>query len=75
MLGRQCLARRIDDGRRLADEVAAWESDRNLRATQVNWQFTTDDAESNCAASTPSSSARMNTAIQPSRQRSMISKL
>lgn len=44
VLGRQCLARRIDDGQRLADEAAAWEADRNLRATQVNWQFTTDDA-------------------------------
>jgi hypothetical protein len=41
VLGRQCLARRIDDGQRLADEVAAWEAERNLCATQVNWQFTT----------------------------------
>jgi hypothetical protein len=38
------LARRIDDGQRLADETAAWEDDRNLRTNQVNWQFTTDDA-------------------------------
>ena len=44
VLGRQCLARRIDDGQRLADEIAAWEGDRNLRATRVNWQFTTDAA-------------------------------
>ena len=44
VLGRQCLARRIDDAQRLAHEVAAWETDRNLRATRVNWQFTTDDA-------------------------------
>ena len=36
VLGRQCLARRIDDGQRLAEETAAWERDRNLRATQVN---------------------------------------
>ncbi len=35
---------RIDDGRRLANEIAAWEDECNLRATQVNWQFTTDDA-------------------------------
>jgi hypothetical protein len=44
VLGRQCLDRRIDDGQRLAAEVSAWEGDRNLCATQVNWQFTTDDA-------------------------------
>jgi len=44
VLGRQCLARRIDDGQRLADEIAAWEGDRNLHANRVNWQFTTDDA-------------------------------
>lgn len=44
VLGRQCLARRIDDGQRLADEIAAWERDRNGTANQVNWQFTTDDA-------------------------------
>lgn len=44
VLGRQCLARRIDDGQRLADEITAWERDRNAKANQVNWQFTTDDA-------------------------------
>jgi hypothetical protein len=44
VLGRQCLSRRIDDGQRLAHEVAAWESDRNANATVVNWHFTADDA-------------------------------
>ena len=44
VLGRQCLARRIDDGQRLANEIAAWERDRNANANQVHWQFTTDDA-------------------------------
>jgi hypothetical protein len=44
VLGRQCLARRIDDGQRLAKEIAAWERDRNAGTNQVNWQFTTDDA-------------------------------
>ena len=44
VLGRQCLARRIDDGQRLADEVAAWERDRNANARTVNWQFTASDA-------------------------------
>ncbi len=44
VLGRQCLARRIDDGQLLANEIAAWEGDRNISATKVNWQFTTDQA-------------------------------
>jgi recombinational DNA repair ATPase RecF len=44
VLGRQCLARRIDDGQRLAEEIAAWERDRNANANQVNWQFTTANA-------------------------------
>ena len=44
VLGRQCLARRIDDGQLLAAEIAAWEGDRNISATKVNWQFTTDQA-------------------------------
>lgn len=44
VVGRQCLARRIDDGQRLAQEVAAWNDDRNEIAKKVNWQFTADDA-------------------------------
>lgn len=44
VLGRQCLARRIEDGHLLANETAAWDNDRNANANQVDWQFTTDDA-------------------------------
>ncbi len=44
VLGRQCLDRRIDDAKQLADEVTSWEHDRNLSAKNVNWQFTTADA-------------------------------
>ena len=44
VLGRQCLDRRIDDGKQLADEVTAWEHDRNASEKNVNWQFTTADA-------------------------------
>lgn len=44
VLGRQCLDRRIDDAQWLAAEIREWESDRNAKANQVNWQFTTDDA-------------------------------
>jgi hypothetical protein len=44
VLGRQCLARRIANAQHLADEVAAWERDRNATAKRVHWQFTTDQA-------------------------------
>jgi hypothetical protein len=43
-LGRQCLARRIDEQTRLAAEVAAWEETRNSEEVRVDWQFTTADA-------------------------------
>ena len=44
VLGRQCLSRRIDNAQRLADEVTAWERERNVSAATVNWQFTTENA-------------------------------
>jgi len=44
ILGRQCLARRIDNAEQLKREVAAWETDRNAAEAKVNWQFATDDA-------------------------------
>ena len=44
ILGRQCLARRIDNANDLRREVEAWEVARDTAATKVNWQFTTDDA-------------------------------
>ena len=43
-LGRQCLARRIDDQRFLTTEVAAWERRRNDEDVRVDWQFTASDA-------------------------------
>jgi DDE superfamily endonuclease len=36
----QCLDRRLDSQSRLADEVAAWESERNARKARVHWTFT-----------------------------------
>ena len=45
ILSRQCLNRRIDDPATLRREVAAWENDRNRRATKVNWRFTTANAQ------------------------------
>ena len=44
VLGRQCPDRRIDDGNQLADEVTAWEHDRNASVKDVNGQFTTANA-------------------------------
>jgi len=44
ILGRQCLARRIDNVAALRREVTTWKADRNTASTKVNWQFTTADA-------------------------------
>ncbi len=44
ILGRQCLARRIDNMQDLRREVQAWETARDTASTKVNWQFTTTDA-------------------------------
>jgi len=40
----QCLDRRIAEKETLVTEVAAWEHQRNQRASTANWQFTTADA-------------------------------
>ena len=44
ILGRQCLARRIDNTNELTREVAAWETKRNAANAKANWRFTMDDA-------------------------------
>jgi DDE superfamily endonuclease len=44
VLARQCLDRRIGDRATLEREVAAWEADRNHRAVETKWRFTTADA-------------------------------
>jgi len=43
-LGRQCLARRIDDQALLQREVQAWVVSRNQQTVHVDWQFTAADA-------------------------------
>jgi DDE superfamily endonuclease len=43
-LGRQCLNRRIDSLPALAEQVAAWEAERNGREVEAKWRFTTADA-------------------------------
>jgi hypothetical protein len=44
VLSSQCLDRRIPDKRTLAEEVAAWEVDRNQDHTKADWQFTSGNA-------------------------------
>lgn len=44
VLSRQCLARRIPSQDMLANEVKAWEDERNDHVVKVNWRFTTEDA-------------------------------
>jgi len=38
-LSKQCLDRRIGSLRMLADEVHAWEQERNAIGATVRWQF------------------------------------
>lgn len=44
VLARQCLDRRLASDRELRHEVLAWEEERNERAVEVRWRFTTADA-------------------------------
>jgi hypothetical protein len=44
ILGRQCLARRIDHIDELRRQVQAWEAQRDAAGAKADWQFTTDDA-------------------------------
>jgi hypothetical protein len=44
VLSRQCLDRRIDSADELKRQVAAWVDDRNERAVEVKWRFSTPDA-------------------------------
>jgi hypothetical protein len=44
VLARQCLDRRIGSAGELRREVGAWEAERNERAVEVRWRFTTAEA-------------------------------
>jgi hypothetical protein len=44
VLSRQCLDRRMATRENLEAEVGAWEAERNERAVEVKWRFTTADA-------------------------------
>jgi hypothetical protein len=40
VLRAQCLDRRIDNPKRLIDEIAAWEKQRNAAGDRIKWMFT-----------------------------------
>lgn len=40
IMGRQCLGRRLESQDRMAEEVAAWEEERNIRKVRIHWTFT-----------------------------------
>jgi DDE superfamily endonuclease len=44
VLARQCLDRRIASAAELRREVGAWQEERNERAVEVRWRFTTTEA-------------------------------
>jgi hypothetical protein len=39
-----CLDRRIPDKQILAEEIAAWEQERNANHTKADWHFSTSNA-------------------------------
>ena len=49
----QCLDRRIDDPKRLASEIAAWERQRNAAKARINWMFTTEKARAKLGPAYP----------------------
>jgi len=44
VMTRQCLGRRISSLSALANELSAWEQQRNHAQKGVDWQFTTEEA-------------------------------
>ena len=44
VLARQCLEQRIPDQQTLAEEVGAWETERNAYESSIDWRFRTEEA-------------------------------
>jgi transposase len=44
VLARQCLDQRIPDRESLAEEVGAWEAERNAAESSIEWRFTNEEA-------------------------------
>src|SRR6266850_2324715 len=53
VLQRQCLGRRIDDPKRLRNEIAAWQKRRNKTRASIKWMFTTDKARAKLGRAYP----------------------
>jgi len=52
----QCLARRIDDLKRLRREISAWERQRNAARSRIKWMFTTEKARAKMGRAYPNTS-------------------
>src|SRR6267142_1223979 len=52
----QCLARRIDDPKRLRREITAWERQRNAARSRIKWMFTTEKARDKMGRAYPDTS-------------------
>jgi len=46
-------ARHLDDPKRLINEIAAWERQRNTAGTRIKWMFTTDKARAKMGRAYP----------------------
>lgn len=44
VMTRQCLKRRIDNLEKLRSELSAWEKERNINSSKINWHFTNNQA-------------------------------
>src|ERR1700758_1528686 len=53
VLQRQCLGRRIEDPKRLRNEIAAWQRRRNKTRARIKWMFTTDKARAKLGRAYP----------------------
>ena len=53
VLQRQCLGRRIDDPKRLRNEIGAWQRQRNKTRERIKWMFTTDKARAKLGRAYP----------------------
>ena len=59
----QCLNRRIDNIEDVRRETTAWQEYRNKHKSNVNWQFTADDARIKLARLYPSIDTLHDTSI------------
>lgn len=53
VMTRQCLARRIDDIKKVLSQLEVWEKERNSMKAKISWQFTTDDARTKLSSLYP----------------------